>query len=187
MMLWIICAISLIISGCQERPQERHYTEITITAPALDAPTVNSIHPYHWTVPESWKELPGDNLRLATFHLLADEKAMDCSIVSLGGMAGGMEANLSRWLGQLEIAPASNNLPKLMKTVQSFKTVGGLDAQVYDFNVLRNSSDVHAKSMLAAMLLMGNETVFIKMVGSARDLKDNREAFLNLVRSLHGK
>lgn len=49
---------------------------------------------FTWTAPEGWKQEAGGAMRLATFHLRSDAKAIDCSIVSLGGMAGGLEANL---------------------------------------------------------------------------------------------
>ena len=58
--------------------------------------------PLAWDLPEGWTETPGNGMRLVTFHS-TDKDPVECTIVSLGGMAGGLESNIVRWMGQINI------------------------------------------------------------------------------------
>ena len=122
-MIWILCIFTLFLSSCEQKPQESHYKEVVLQAPQVNNPSVPAAattpadphagldmsamgaalgmnnpnsNMFTWDVPQGWKQEAGTGMRLATFHLLSDEKAIDCSLVSLGGMAGGLEANLRR-------------------------------------------------------------------------------------------
>ncbi len=177
-MIWIIGVFILIFSGCQQEPQERHYTEIVIKATEAKSNLA-------WQTPEGWQEVPGNGMRLASFQLLNDQSSIDCSIVSLGGMAGGLEANLRRWMGQIGLEPSKEDFEQLMHSSQSLQTQDGQTAKIYDFTSVQKNTQASAKSIIAAMISMKDTTVFVKMTGSIEAIDQNREKFLDLVKSTH--
>jgi len=210
-MIWILCIFTLFFGSCGQKPQETHYKEIVLQAPQVNTPSVpvaqtipadphagldmSSIgipsgmnssmsNMFSWTVPQGWKEESGGGIRLATFHLLTDKEAVDCSIVTLGGMAGGLEANLNRWMGQLGLQVSDDNLKQLLMTVQNLKTKDGLEAKVFDFTNIQAQGNSSDKSMLAAMIDVDQTTVFVKMTGSIEAVKQNKGNFLKLLGSI---
>ena len=152
-------------------------------------PTANSVvqGKLTWQLPQGWQEQPAGGMRLATFHLASDPTKMDCSIVSLVGMAGGLEANLSRWIGQIGLNPSPENLQQLISSNQSFKIQSGQDVKVYDFTSLQKNALASDKSMMAAIISMGEVSVFVKMTGSIGTISQNRNGFLELVKSIRNK
>src|SRR4051812_11843513 len=46
-----------------------------------------------WTVPDGWKELPGDGLRFATIQVLPDHPEIMLTVIPLSGESGGLIAN----------------------------------------------------------------------------------------------
>jgi len=183
-MVWILCLCALFLSSCGHKPQERHYKEIIIepeaAAPAAGIPVASP--GLSWDLPQGWKQIPADGMRLASFQLLVHPQSFDCYILALPGAAGGMEANLKRWLGQLGLTSSDADINKLLATSQVFKTRDGVDAKVFDFTVLyQQDTD---KSMLAAIINLGDTTVFVKMTGAGVVLRQNKDDFLKLIGSL---
>jgi len=140
-----------------------------------------------WGRPEGWKEEAGTHMRMATFHQIADPNAIDCSIIALGGPAGGPEANLSRWMGQLGLQAPDDSLKKLLMSAQDVTTKGGFQAKVFDFTVLQPQGSPSDKSMIAAMITVDQTTVFVKMTGSIGSVKQNKDNFLKLLGSITRK
>ncbi len=140
-----------------------------------------------WGRPEGWKQEAGTHMRMATFHQVADPQAIDCSIIALGGPAGGPEANLSRWMGQLGLQVSDDNLKQLLMSVQNLTTKGGLEAKVFDFTILQTKGNPSDKSMIAAMMTVDQTTVFVKMTGSMEAVKQNKDNFLKLLGSMTRK
>ena len=115
----------MLFSGCQQQSQERHYTEVVVNESQISAPTAAvgmdmsaigmpsvansaaSNDQFSWALPKGWEQEPGKSFRLASFRLIADEKAIDGSIVNLAGVAGGLEGNLRRWMGQIGMKQTS--------------------------------------------------------------------------------
>lgn len=138
-----------------------------------------------WQVPDGWKEQPASGMRIVTFRLSSDLKAIDCYIVTLGGVAGGVEANLSRWMSQIGIKSSSEDIQKVISSSQNVKTQGGMEAKVYDFTVIQNNASPTTKSMIAAIISTQDSTIFVKMTGSVEAINQNRNKFIELVKSLH--
>ena len=180
---FLIIFLSVFFIGCEQKPQVRHYTEIIIPATSVG----NGFKPFPtkiiWDLPSGWDQGLGDHLRLATFHLAADTKAFDCSIVSLPGPAekrgagvpGGLEANLKRWMGQINLNVSQEQLAQFMAASQN---------HIFDFTRLQNNQDPLTDSMIAAMIEVGGDTIFVKMKGSIAAVSKNRESFLALVQSV---
>lgn len=209
-MIWMIPLFIVFVAGCQQAPQETRYTEITTEAsktlpqaidmganedphagldmgamPEMELPVVMNLS-YSWQAPEGWTQSKGSGMRLASFHVTAEPEALDCSVISLAGEAGGLEANLTRWMGQIGLKADASDLTVLMTQAASLKTKGGNEGRVYDLTTLKavGSSD---KSMVVVMLPVGHETLFVKMTGTVDVLKKYREDFFELVASIEHK
>jgi len=176
-MIWILCIYIFFLSSCEQKPQERHYNEIVIEPPQESGNL-------SWDVPQGWKQEAGEGMRLASFHPVSDAKTIDCSIVSLSGAAGGLEANLNRWMGQLGLEVSDDHLKQLILSAQDVQTKGGIEAKVFDFTNLQAQGSPSDKSMIAAMINVDLTTVFIKMTGSMGSVKQYRDDFLKLLRSI---
>ena len=166
----------LLFAGCQQQEQPRQYTEI------VSQTSVGTSNPYSWNLPKGWKQGPNKEMRLASFYLEADPDAIDCYIVSLPGLAGGLEANLKRWMGQMGIDPSDANYQKLLNTSKIFQTREGLEAKFYDLMPLQQGPS--AKTMIAAIVSTNDATVFVKMTGTGEHVKQNKDSFLEFLKSI---
>ena len=154
--------------------------------PAMMLPTANSTMEgkLTWVSPAGWQEQPSSGMRLATFRLASAPQKIDCYIVTLGGMAGGLEANLSRWMGQIGLSASAESLQQLINSSQSLKTQSGQEAKIYDFISIQKNASTSDKSMIAAIISMPEVSIFVKMTGSIEAVSQNRNSFLELVKSL---
>jgi len=198
----ILCVCCL---GCDQTPQERTYEQIVIEAPAQNSSMMMDPHAgmnmaqsmgdlssnsdLTWTVPEGWEEVAGGGMRVVSFKEASNPQAIDVSIVSLAGAAGGLESNLIRWAGQLglNLTSGSNELKQLLSNAQVLKTNEGLDVKIFDFSLLQNKEDLSASSMLASMVEINGSTVFVKMTGSIQEIQNNQSNFMALTKSLGNK
>jgi hypothetical protein len=213
LMIWIFCIFALFLSSCGQKPQETHYKEIVVEAPQVNVPSapapvaapaedphagldmsamgaalgmnspMNS-NMFTWTVPEGWKQEPAGGMRLATFHLLSDEKAIDCSIVSLGAMTGGLEANLRRWMGQIGVKATPDELSNLIASSPGTKIKTGQEGKIFDFTTIQSRVPLTDKSMIVVMVTMDEATLFVKMTGTLDTVSKNKNDFFKLVGSV---
>jgi len=209
-MVWIICIFTLFLSSCDQKPQESHYKEVVVDTPqanALIAPATASMpadphagmdmssmslpsdtasmnNMFTWGTPQGWKQESGGGMRLATFHLISDAKAIDCSIVTLGGMAGGLEANLRRWMGQIGLQATPNELSGLISSAPSTKIKTGQEGKIFDFTSIQSKAKQTDKSMIVVMVTMDGATLFIKMTGTIDSVSKNKDDFFKLVGSV---
>ena len=132
-----------------------------------------------WAVPAGWTEEKGGTMRLAT--LRAD--GLECAISAFPGDTGGLEPNLRRWLGQLNVtSPDPARLQELVQKAPQLPTAGGLTATVFDFAALLPADQPN--SMLAAIIRAGDQTVFVKLMGERSRLQAQRADFESICRSI---
>jgi len=66
-----------------------------------------------WSAPTGWKEGPPQQMRIKTYLISAtqgDPEGAECGIFFFpGGLGGGKEANLQRWVGQFEQPDGRNS------------------------------------------------------------------------------
>lgn len=156
-----------------------------LNMPAMMGNGTEPPNPYSWTLPKGWKQGANRMMRLASFYLEADPDAIDCYIVALPGMAGGMEANLKRWMGQADIDPSDANYKQLLNTARTLKTKEGLEATLYDLAPLQQRPS--GKTMIVAVVPTNDTTIFVKMTGTKEHVKQNRDSFLEFLKSLVAK
>jgi hypothetical protein len=161
------------LAGCQgDEPQPRRYREIALKSKngpvQAEAPIRLS-----WTLPDGWVDQPeGDPLRLAGFWApdpaLAhtgemDPLAVDVSLVQLAGDAGGLDANVVRWLGQIKI-PASY-AEQAIAAAAPVQAATGQRGIVVDFTEMLSGDLTESRSIVGAIIQGDGYTVFVKAMG----------------------
>lgn len=141
--------------------------------------------PLSWITPDGWKETPGSGMRLVSFISLDKDDPVECTIISLGGEAGGLESNAARWMRQVNIdVPAQAELEKFLAAQKKIKTKDGFDATIIDLTQLQSKDDLERPSMAATMITLPDMTVFVKMTGARGAVLKNKEKFETLCQSL---
>lgn len=144
-----------------------------------------------WTAPDGWvARTPSSKMRLAEFalpHAAGDAEDASLAIYWFGGAAGGVAANVDRWLGQFVQADgrATKDVAKIDK-----RTVGPFAVTVVDvagtFNAeMTPGSGVAATKtgwrMLGAIVEAPEGAYFVKAIGPQKTLdlwKASFDAFL---------
>ena len=141
--------------------------------------------PLSWTTPQGWQETPGSGMRLVSFVSADKENPVECTIISLGGQAGGLESNAARWMKQINIdVPAQTELEKFLAAQKKIKTQDGFDATIIDLTQLQPKDDLKSPSMAATIITLPDMTVFVKMTGIRGAVIQNRDQFEALCESL---
>jgi hypothetical protein len=133
-----------------------------------------------WTLPVSWQETAGGEMRLASFGVKDENgKAADVSIIALPGMAGGDLNNVNRWRGQVGLPPiAAEDLVKLAESVD----VGGSAGVLFDQTGTAASGD--ATRVLATVLHRADAAWFFKMTGDDELVLKQKPVFIEFLKSL---
>ena len=133
-----------------------------------------------YTLPAGWKEKSLTQMRVASFEISDNGKAVDVSVIPLGAMSGGDAANINRWRGQVGLPPLNEDaLAKLAEKVE----VVSQPADLYDLaGTSPGSGD--PERIIGTILHSDTATWYFKMSGDA-DLaekqKNNFVAFLKSV------
>ena len=200
-----IVSLPLLLTGCGDsQPQKRQYQEILISTPKpppmhAGGPAAPSgpggpapeaadpgpdLGPVKWTKPEPWQEEAGGGMRLVTFRSGTPEAGAECTIVSLGGAAGGHAANIKRWLGQINIDSDEATLGAYVAALPKFTSEGGYDGVIADLGLYNPELPDDADSMLTAIINRGNQSVFVKMTGKKAYLAKEKPLFEALCKSI---
>lgn len=159
-------------------------TEISSPAQAANANVVASFEPSNnsglqWTAAEGWTQADPRPMRLVTYQVSGAE----CYIAVLGGAAGGVEANVNRWRGQmgkgLLSAEELANLRKL--------TVLGVEASMVEITGSfsgQSGESATEQMMLGLVCPWDAKTVFVKMVGPKEAVSAQVNNFVAFCESL---
>lgn len=132
-----------------------------------------------WDIPEGWIEQPPSAMRIGSFLVNgANGQKADISVIPLSGPAGGMLANVNRWLGQIGLPPVDD--AKLGKLVSRRK----LGAHEFSLMILGENEASAAKIISAAILEDGGRTWFVKMMGDREVVKAAQPAFEKFLGSI---
>jgi hypothetical protein len=117
-------------------------------------------------------------MRVASFTVSGENGAKaDVSVVQLGGMGGGILANVNRWRSQLGLQPVDDaGLEKLITT----HDVGGARIMQVDLSGQSVESGQKAR-LLAAIVPRTSATWFYKMVGDDQLVSQQKPVFSKLV------
>jgi hypothetical protein len=135
--------------------------------------------------PEGWSEEKGQGMRLATFISEGQQGRVECSLISLSGMAGGLEANINRWVGQLGSDPmAPDVLADFISSQEVFTTDNGHEGVLVDLTPMAADGGT-GEAMMIGVVEHEGVTVFAKLTGTVDALRDERTKLLALCRSFN--
>lgn len=132
-----------------------------------------------WTVPAGWKEIPGGQFLVAKFMITGEAGAQAAVNVSnSGGDGGGLAANVNRWRSQLGLQPATE--ADLQKQTKPFDTSGGKATWVELTG--KDARTGQPTKLVGAVLVRGKESWFYKLMGDAKIVDAQTEAFSKFVK-----
>ena len=121
-----------VLTACDRQDEVRVYTEKkdaaggapTVTTTA--APTAPSSGKIEWTLPENWKQVPGERpMRAATFEVGQGEQRLEIVVSVFPGDAGGLAANINRWRNQVNLPPLSDaDLSRSLEPISNAGEIG---------------------------------------------------------------
>ncbi|MDE0027042.1 MAG: hypothetical protein OXP69_21740 [Spirochaetaceae bacterium] len=183
----LLAALVVAVAACAREPRVREYDEVVIKRSPVEAAFDGSGaardpgSPLVWQTPPAWQELPGDGIRLAAFRFEQGDRRVETTVVMLGGAAGGVEANVVRWLDQLGLQLTGEELAQFLAGGETVAARGGIPLTVYDFTRLASPD---GDSILAAVGPVLDQTLFVKMTGDGSLVAAARADFMSLVASL---
>jgi hypothetical protein len=147
----------------------------SVTGERMPPAVVNRRSELTYRTPEGWKKVENSAMSQATFQVADGGKTATVTITSLGGGAGGLEANINRWREQVGLPRlADEEVRKLVTPIP----VAGKECSYVDL--------AGATSRILAVIVMRDDaTWFIKMTGPPELVgkqKKNFEAFAQSVR-----
>ena len=200
----ITCLLMMVVS-CDKGGKVRKYKEKESPVPSgthahspmaktgspapgtVNAPGVDAVHAhFQWKKPDGWGEgEKTSGFRLASFTVKSSGSTGQaiCTIIPLQGEAGGLKANVTRWLGQIAsgAGPTDARVDQLLEKQEKFLTRGGFPAVLIDLTpVTPNPTD---KSILSTVITVNGNSVFIKMTGEQSILTENKDKFKALCQS----
>lgn len=183
-----LAALLLLTVACNRAVEIRSYQEVTVaptpvgvlfdsTGAEVRGERSQDAGEWRWVTPSEWSDLPGDGLRLARFGIPGGGES---TVVVLSGDAGGVEANVRRWLKQLGLELPQSGFQKLID--EAVRIHSNFDFTFFDFTPLvRSPSDI---AFLTAIATVDGQTMFVKAEAQNAVLTEQREAFIGLLRSL---
>ena len=148
---------------------------------AAPAAAISSEGKPNWQVPAGWKEVPGGQFLIAKFNIAGDGGAQAAVNVSMSsGDGGGLAANVNRWRKQLGLSDLSDN--ELAKAVKTVETAGG-KASVIEMSGTDARSGQPAQ-LVGAMMTQNGQTWFYKLMGDAKVVEAQKDAFTQFVQSV---
>jgi hypothetical protein len=169
-------------------------TALTMTALLLYAATATSAQTLRYEAPDDWDEQPSTSpMRVTEFRLprvAGDAEDVELVVFYFGGAGGSVEANLERWVGQMEQPDGRSSFEVASTT--------GFDADGLAVTVLdvpgtyvaavrpgsasrRNKTDFR---LLAAVVETPAGPYFFKLTGPARSVARWDNAFAAFLRTV---
>lgn len=134
-----------------------------------------------WTVPAGWTEISGGQFLFAKFLIAGEGDAKAAVNVSTSaGDGGGLAANVNRWRGQLSQTPWSE--ADIQKNVKTIETLGG-KAQFVEMSGTDGRTG-QATTLIGAMVVNGGSAWFYKLMGDAKLVTAQQEAFTKFVKEV---
>lgn len=207
---WILAAFAFF--GCQDsRP--RSYSEVAFkplagpagmpggmgamggtggAMPGMNASPVDI--KVTWELPESWLVKDSANaMRIGSFAASdpslahtgeADPNAVDVSVVQLAGDAGGLKANIARWMGQVGIKATAEEMDEFVKAAAHFRTKTGQDGMYVDLTDKLSGDMTQSKTIFGAVVQTPEYTVFVKGMGEIAKVAAQKQLIMGFCRSL---
>jgi hypothetical protein len=140
-----------------------------------------------FTVPEGWKSVPpASAMRKAQLSIPGKDggKAADVTFFHFGneGGAGGVQANVQRWLGQFSSAEGAEKTEPL-DIAGTKVTLVSTEGTMKGGQFGGPAQDEPDFALLGAIIEHADGPVFIKGTGPKAVLKESREKFMAMIKS----
>jgi hypothetical protein len=178
----VVCAVLIVDLSSRADDQIRSYTvpKEQSAAPAAQpqpAQTASDIPvnsaPVQWTLPESWRQLAPDGIRIGNFAVTGREGGKaNVAITSFPGDVGTELDNVNRWRQQLELAPVEQS-----EISSESVAVDSSDGKLFDL------SGSTARTIVALVRRNG-ATWFFKMTGDIGAVAEAKPAFMEFLKSV---
>jgi hypothetical protein len=148
------------------------------SAPMMSAESAPANKP-SWTVPAGWQEVPAAQFLLAEYSITgANGAKAEVNVAQLSGNGGGVLPNVNRWRGQIGLDPVDEI--GLIKVTTKMAVAGG-QATLVDMTGKDMSGE--AMRLVAAIVPMGGQTWFYKLMGDEKVVADQKDAFTKFVQT----
>lgn len=139
------------------------------------APAPTAADGFRYTPPAGWVADPAPSgFRKAAFTVGQGDQAVLVTVIPLGGPAGGTEANVNRWRGEVELPPATEQ--EITNALQPV-AIGGAAGHIIELAG-------PTRRTIAAFVPRGEATWFFKMTGPNAAVEGQRAAFIALLESV---
>ena len=130
-------------------------------------------------MPAGWQEVPAAQFLLAEYSITgANGTKAEVNVAELSGSGGGVLANVNRWRGQIGLEPVDETgLAKLTTTLD----VTGGQATLVD--MIGNDMSGQSTRLVAAIVPMGDQTWFYKLMGDEKVVAGQKDAFTKFVQT----
>lgn len=141
--------------------------------------------PLSWTTPENWSETRGNGMRVVTFNNNDKNSPVEVTVIALGGNAGGLSANVIRWMQQINVpAPTDKALENFLNQQEKFQTDSNFQVTLINLTEWQGDTPSNSPSMIAAIIDRGNSQIFVKMTGMKDSVLKNMASLKSLVKSI---
>jgi hypothetical protein len=136
-----------------------------------------------YDVPDGWTDRGSSGMRLATLSIDGPDGGHEVTVIPA---AGTLEANVSRWIGQLEPSATPEALvEKTARVLAESKKQPVGDTEATMLALMDEDAADADEVILGAMIpLEGAASLFVKFKGPAKVARRERESFARFVSSL---
>jgi hypothetical protein len=133
-----------------------------------------------YTMPKGWRAAESSPFAIAKFQVGPADQAGTVTISALPGTGGGLAANISRWRNQVGLEPLEE--AEVLKTTREMK-VDGMRGHVVDMTGPAKDGKA-AQRILGVIVTKGDQVWFFKMMGPAKVVGNQKDAFDEFVKSV---
>ena len=148
-------------------------------APRMGRPSTGKPTAPTYTLPSGWTQKAAAGMRLVSLAGGKGADAVDVSVVTLSGSAGGIAPNFNRWRRQVGLPPMP--AAELLKLLEA-TTVGDQEGQLGV--LVGKDTGEGARGVVAVLVPRQGMTWFFKMSGSASAIEANTAAFRTFLASV---
>jgi hypothetical protein len=181
-----LIGLGLALSGCdrgepvtfQDAPKAPPRTAVPPGHPPMGSGAMQAPAQIRWEVPAGWKQMPGGEMRFATF-VLEDDPVIELTVIPLGMQAGSLVANVNRWEAQINQPPTPE--AELGKVVTRIEANG---LRIDEVDLTGTAQDGTPQRVLGAILPHDGRVWFFKAVGPPQKMAQQKENFGKFIRSI---
>ena len=139
--------------------------------------------PLRWEVPAQWSTVSGSSMRIADFRF-GDEAQGECYVSHLPGTAGGIAANVNRWRKQMGLGDLTEAEIASLPAIRLLGAPATLVDMEGTYQGMRDPQPKPGSRLLGAILSLGEMSIFVKMVGPAELVEQERDRFRSFCESI---